>query len=511
MTTTTSETAVAAADGIVEVAKTERTTSIRLSRKALLVSLVEAKRFADVKSSMPILQTVMLRLRNVAGDVLGTSRLEVAATDLNMTYIDVVVAEATSKIEGVEVDLAKPLNAEPIAICLDAKKLHDVVKALGGDEMTVEIVERRGVNDETTKGKTKRTSYSTTTSALLCGKSKFKLTTLSGEDFPKLPSMDGLVWQTMPASTLAELIEGVAFSMSQDTTRAHLNGILLESIWHGEDGGSKVVADKIRVVSTDGHRLSKVDRPAAGFMLPFNGGVYDKTGVTSPKPVSILIPRDAVVELRRRCAKGVEAVDIAVKSGWLYCREVVKTSRSVPASLSTAVYILRLADAQFPPYEQVIPRDCHRHAVVATKDLVDTLKRLMLVASEKTHGMRLRFIETKGSATVLRIETDDAEGNKAEEDVDVAAGEFLSDYPKKTTSKAKGFSSAFNDDADTTQPLQPFIIGVNGEYVLQLLDKIETATTWIGMNNELDPLSFRPAQDEKPVGGDVFVVMPMRL
>ncbi len=245
-------------------------------------------------------------------------------------------------------------------------------------------------------------------------------------------------------------------------------------------------------------------------MLPFNGGVYDKTGVTSPKPVSVLIPRDAVVELRRRCAKGVEAVDIAVRQGNLYCREVVKVSKSALASPATAVYILRLADATFPPYEQVIPRDCHRHAVVATKDLVDTLKRLMLVASEKTHGMRLRFIENKGAASVLRIETDNPDGS-AEEDVDVVAGEFLSDYPKKTTSKAKGFSSAFNDDADTTQPLQPFVIGVNGEYVLQLLDKIETSTTWIGMNSELDPLSFRPARDQKPDGDDVFVVMPMRL
>ncbi len=64
-----------------------------------------------------------------------------------------------------------------------------------------------------------------------------------------------------------------AFSISHDETRQHLAGVLFES-----DGKTA------RMVSTDGHRLSKVGRELPG------GPVLEK---------GVLIPRKGVGEIRR--------------------------------------------------------------------------------------------------------------------------------------------------------------------------------------------------------------------
>src|SRR4029077_1474696 len=71
-----------------------------------------------------------------------------------------------------------------------------------------------------------------------------------------------------------ELIAKTHFSISTDETRAHLNSALFE--WDG---------DTVRMVTTDGHRLSKVDVKVAGRQAS----------------ATMLIPLKAIQELRRLC------------------------------------------------------------------------------------------------------------------------------------------------------------------------------------------------------------------
>ena len=71
--------------------------------------------------------------------------------------------------------------------------------------------------------------------------------------FPKLPNHREVKFAKVDAATLRDMIAKTFFSISTDETRYHLNGVLFEC-----DG--KVA----RMVSTDGHRLSKVERPLEG-------------------------------------------------------------------------------------------------------------------------------------------------------------------------------------------------------------------------------------------------------
>src|SRR5204863_6732915 len=78
----------------------------------------------------------------------------------------------------------------------------------------------------------------------------------------------------LDVEVLAELIAKTHFSISTDETRAHLNSALFE--WEG---------DVVRMVTTDGHRLSKVDVTVAGRQAS----------------ATMLIPLKAIQELRRLC------------------------------------------------------------------------------------------------------------------------------------------------------------------------------------------------------------------
>src|SRR6478672_11324763 len=104
---------------------------------------------------------------------------------------------------------------------------------------------------------------------------RYTLRGMPGDDFPPLPQpAEGSPSLALDVEVLAELISKTHFSISTDETRAHLNSALFE--WEG---------DTVRMVTTDGHRLSKVDVKVAGRQAS----------------ATMLIPLKAIQELRRLC------------------------------------------------------------------------------------------------------------------------------------------------------------------------------------------------------------------
>src|SRR6185312_16266819 len=78
---------------------------------------------------------------------------------------------------------------------------------------------------------------------------------------------------------------------------------------------------------------------------------------------------------------------------------------------------VKLADEQFPPYAKVIPQS-HSRRVVASRDLlVDSLRRISLVASDKSGGVRLML--EPGKLEIVSENPDVGEGSE-ELDVDFA-------------------------------------------------------------------------------------------
>lgn len=365
---------------------------IRIEKNQLLRGLYLAHGIADRKSTMPILANVLLRTE-------GKDRLLCASTDLTVTLLASLPARVEK--EG--------------GLTVGARQLYEIAKGLAADDVHLRRTEQNWAE-------------------IRSGRAEFKVVGMSDREYPKLPAATEAQTHKVESGMLRDLIAKTIFSVSQDETRQHLAGVLFES--DGEVG---------RMVSTDGHRLSK-----AACKMP--GGPKLASGV--------LIPRKGVSEIRR-VLEGREApCEIGVHQG-----QFVLRADDVTLSV-------KLADGQFPPYEQVIPKDNERVVTVARDALLEALRRVSLMASDKTFGIRLSLDKTG-----LSIEADNPDLGNAREKLEV-------DY--------KGAA------------LQ---IGFNARYFIDALTEMGSEQVRLELAGELDPAIVRPAD-----GTDyVTVVMPMRL
>ncbi len=365
---------------------------IRIEKNQLLKGLYLAHGIADRKSTMPILANVLLRTE-------GKDKVLCAATDLNVTAMAMLPAKVEK--EG--------------GLTVAARHFYEIVKGLSADEVHIKRNEQNWAE-------------------IHAGRAEFKLVGMLDRDYPKLPALTEAQTFKVEAATLRDMIGKTIFSVSQDETRQHLAGVLFEC-----DG------ETARMVSTDGHRLSKVGRPMPG----------------GPKlPSGVLIPRKGLAEIRRALEARESPCEIGVYQGQF----VLKTD--------DVMLSVKLGDGQFPPYEQVIPKDNERVVVVPRELLLDAMRRVSILASDKTYGIRVAV--DKGR---LSIEADNPDLGNAREKLDI-------DY--------KG---------------GPMAIGFNARYFIELLTEMQTPEVKLELAGELDPAIVRPADGSDYLG----VVMPMRL
>lgn len=374
----------------------------KIQQRDFLRGLARTHAVADRKSSMPILSNLLLSAE-------GTDRLRLSATDL---YLGVsAIAPAEIRRGG--------------SVTVSARTLFDIVKALPDGEITWTV----GDNDAST---------------LTQGKIRFAIPGLPGDDFPPLPNPQDAEFSSLGANLVGELISLTSYSMSSDDTRPHLAGALFE-------GDGKVV----RMVTTDGHRLSKGEQKLGdGGMLNF----------------AMLVPHKGVGELKRMiddvrsAAKGEDGetqIDIAQAAGNAFFRR--------PDLLLS----VKLADENFPPYSKVIPQQQTKRVVALRSRLVAALKRISLVASDKSGGVQLHL--TDG---LLRIQSQNPDVGEGAEEIEV-------DYAGEAVS-----------------------IGFNARYLLDALGALPHDEVALELSGELDPGVVRPLGD----GADfVGVIMPMRI
>ena len=378
------------------------TTGMELSigKRELLRGLARTHAVADRKSSMPILSNVL-----VSADDDGVLRL--AATDLYLA----VNASSEAKVR------------RPGSVALSARTFFDIVKSLPDAEVKLATDKNYALQ-------------------LRSGKIKFRIPGMPGEDFPPLPSPGEAKFSEISAASLSQLIGLTQYSMSSDDTRPHLSGALFES-------------DKktVRMVTTDGHRLSKAELKADEGTESF----------------SMLVPQKGIAELKRliddvrgekKSGDGQPTIGVATLSGSAFFR-----SQGVALSV-------KLTDEQFPPYSKVIPQSHQRRVVALREALVDSLRRISLVASDKSGGVRLSL--EPGNLHIVSENPDVGEGSE-ELEVDFSG--------------------------------EPLTVGFNARYLLEALSALPDDEVLVELGGELDPGVIKPVSDNRFVG----VVMPMRI
>jgi DNA polymerase-3 subunit beta len=187
---------------------------------------------------------------------------------------------------------------------------------------------------------------------LECGRAKFKLLGLPKSEFPSFPAVKFEKALRIPSGDLQKLISHTAFAASTEESRPILNGVLWE-----------LRPEHMRMVATNGHRLAKMDVPVKMASAPSS---------------DLIIPPKALEQIRR-LFPAEEELEVAQGENHLGFR-----------SPFTAVYT-RLIEGPYPSYDQVIPRDNDKYAIIDKVAFTGALKRMSVVASDQTHRIRLSF------------------------------------------------------------------------------------------------------------------------
>jgi len=366
-----------------------------ISKQELIKGIARAYSVADRKASMPILANVLMTSRS-------KTEVEFDATDLYVGVSAKVNAEVSDK--G--------------SIALAAKTLFSIIKSLPEQQIKFHTTDKGIVE-------------------ISCGRINYKLPTQQAEDFPPLPGLGNARTQPIPSKVLSELLNRTYYAMSTDETRPHLSSTLLE-----------YDSEKIRVVCTDGHRLSKAEA----------------RGERIGEHQAMLIPAKGISELKRLLEEeGSEresTIEVGLAGGHVFfIRNNVQLS-------------VKLTDEQFLPYEKVIPKSFTRRAVIDRHALLEALRRVNLVSSQRAGGIKLGF-----EKELLTIQTESAELGEAKEQL------------------------------DTRLEGEPLTIGFNASYLIDVLSALDEEQIAIELSGEFDPGLIRPVESDAFIG----VVMPMRI
>jgi DNA polymerase III subunit beta len=312
----------------------------------------------------------------------------------------------------------------PGGVTIEAKRLFDVVRSLPDDDVHFTLQENNSMLIES-------------------GTAKFRLLGLPAEDYPTLPTVNSAEGFLIPLDELKTMVGKVKFAITHEETRFQLNGALL-----------KVQANKLEMVATDGHRMALIN-------FPSTIGAKGKKGTD----LTILIPRKALDEIVRLEAGEDGAVRFGVSDNQLFFEAGDRR------------LLARMIDVNFPNYMEVISRDNDRRVFVDRERLLSTIKRISLVANERTRAVRFDFAAGK-----LTVSSTNPELGDARETVPI-------DYAG-----------------------QPFFVGLNAAYVMDFLGATDTPTVSLDLKDENSQCIGRPASAAEDLPYDyLYVVMPMRL
>jgi DNA polymerase-3 subunit beta len=312
----------------------------------------------------------------------------------------------------------------PGGVTIEARRLFDIIRSLPDEDVHITMQENNSLLVES-------------------GTAKFRLLGLPAEDYPTLPTVDVTEAYTISLEELKMMVGKVRFAITHEETRFQLNGALL-----------KIQPTKMEMVATDGHRMALINYPKGG-----NGKIKKGSDLT------ILIPRKALDEILRLEGTEDGTVGFGVSENQLYFEAGARR------------LMARLIDVNFPNYMEVISRDNDRKVIVDRERLLSTIRRISLVANERTRAVRFDFAPGK-----LTVSSTNPELGDARETVPI-------DYAGN-----------------------PFFVGLNAAYVTDFLAAVDTPQVSLDLKDENSQCIGRPSTNAEELSYDyLYVVMPMRL
>lgn len=357
---------------------------LTIERGNFLKTLGHVQSVVERRNTIPILSNVQIEAEDGV--------VSLTATDLDLSIIE--KTEADVKKSG--------------AITVPAHTMFDIVRKLP-----------EGAQIELNLGDDNRLQVK-------AGRSDFHLAGLPKEDFPVMSEGDMPHKFTLSSKDLKKLIDKTKFAISTEETRYYLNGIYLHVVSDGKD--------LLRAVSTDGHRMARVEIAAPKGSKGMPG---------------VIVPRKTVGELRKLIEEFDGDIDISL------------SDTKIKFTFDSTIFTSKLIDGTFPDYKRVIPTTNEKKLEVDCHVLAEAVDRVSTISTERTRSVKFSM---KKDAIVLSVNS--PESGTATEEVSVS------------------------------YEAEPMEIGFNARYLLDILHQIEGDTVNMELADSASPTLIRDSGDK---------------
>lgn len=295
----------------------------------LLKEIALVQGVAEKKNTIPILANLLLEARE--------GRIFIKATDLDLSITTTCDGEVLQ--EG--------------ALCVQAKKLFDIVRSLPESGVEIKSNEQGQI-------------------MLLCERSRFKMLGLSRENYPEIPEFRGAM-ASVPADLFQDFILRSIFAVTNEESRYALNGVKFE-----------LSSEGMRMVATDGHRLSFIEK---------------KGGFVNGISTDMIIPKKTLTELLKLSGDGEKNI------------EFNKSDNQIFFKVGKRLLVSKVLNGQFPNYEMVLPKENNNKVLTNSELLSGAVKRVALMSDERSHAIKFEISNNQLTVTAQASDIGEAGEN----------------------------------------------------------------------------------------------------
>lgn len=268
------------------------------------------------------------------------------------------IGEKEIRIVGTDLDVTIRCDVEAEikqagAMCVQARKLFELVRLLDGGEVHFRKEDNEWVTMKT-------------------GRSSFRLAGVSREQFPEVPQFKSVPMR-LSAEIFNHFIQNTSFAITNEQSRFTLSGAKFE-----------LCADSARMVTTDGHRLAFIEKKLDG---------SETVGT-----MDALVPKKALMELVKIAREAGGDVSFGEDPNHIYFE------------VEGRLLITRKLSGNFPNYEMVLPKDNDKTAEFDLEEMRAAVRRVSLMADERTRSIRL-FIR-EGEIEITGQSSEEGEGRE---------------------------------------------------------------------------------------------------
>ena len=419
--------------------------NFKIKKNIFLKSLLVTQGATEKKISLQVLSNLLIESinldeKNLYSDVNSDNKsnglIKISATDLEITIKDYCGAEIIS--EG--------------KITLNAKKLYSIIKEFPDD------TNNKNNNTENKNDDIDIEIKETESGLVVISYKKiiFKLTTIPVIDYPTLLDINTEDNFNVNLRFLKFIINKVIFSTALEETKKSLSGVYFILLEIEEE-------NYLRLVATDGHRLSlaqiKLSNNSENKTEEINKELLEqRTSIFNKFKEGIIIPRKILSELIKIDAGKDVFVNIAINSNNVIFKlnNGINNKNNINSIYGTT-FISRLIDGKYPNYETILPKNNYKTAIIKTRELINSIKRVYILAEEKSHSIEFSF-----DKDLLIIKT-----------VQTSQGEAV-------------------DEIEIEYNGEPINIKLNSKYILDFISNVYDEKIILKFNTIFTPLIIEP-------------------